>query len=55
MVGVPSFLVDFMLQKYGSEIVDKLQWLHKNQSYKGKILALGEMYKQMYEELKLSV
>lgn len=42
---------DFMLQKYGSSVVDELKFLDKNQSYKGKIGMIGEMYKQMYKEL----
>lgn len=50
--SVHESYLDFMLQKYGPEIVDILKWLHKNQSYKGKIEAIGEMYKQMYEGLK---
>ncbi len=42
---------DFMLDKYGQEVIDKLRWLHKNNSYKGKLLGLFYYYKQQYEEL----
>jgi len=44
--------LDFMLDKYGQKVIDELRWLDKNQSYKYKITAIGEMYKRMYEELK---
>lgn len=50
--GMPTEYRQFMLNKYGQEVIDKLEFLHKNQSYKGKITAIGEMYRQMYEELK---
>ncbi len=43
----------FMLNKYGQKVIDELLWLHKNQSYKGKIRAIGEMYKQMYKSLEV--
>jgi len=42
---------DFMLKKYGQEVIDELKFLDKNQSYKYKIVAIGLMYQQMYEEL----
>ena len=42
----------FMLEKYGQDVIDKLHWLDQNQSYRGKIIGIGLMYKQMYEELK---
>lgn len=45
---------DFMLEKYGQEVIDKLEFLDKNQSYYGKIIGIGLMYKQMFEELKNS-
>ena len=39
----------FMIEKYGQRVIDELKFLDKNQSYKYKIIAIGEMYKQMYE------
>ena len=42
---------NFMLERHGQIVMDTLEFLHKNQSYKGKIVAIGEMYKQMYKEL----
>lgn len=42
----------FMLEKYGQEIIDKLEFLDRNYSYKNKVIGIGLMYKQMYEELK---
>lgn len=50
--GRPVEYQQFMLNKYGQKVIDELKFLHKNQSYKGKYTAIGEMYKQMYEELK---
>lgn len=41
----------FMENKYSQKVIDELEFLHKNQSYKGKIVAIGEMYKQMYLEM----
>lgn len=43
---------EFMLEKYGQDVIDKLEFLDKNQSYKGKIIGIGLMYKQMYEDLR---
>ena len=42
----------FMLRKYGQEVIDQLNWLDKNQSYRGKIRAIGEMYKEMYNDIQ---
>ncbi len=42
----------FMLEKYGQDVIDKLHWLDQNQSYRGKIIGIGLMYKQMFEELR---
>ena len=42
----------FMLDKYGQRVIDELKFLDRNQSYKYKIVPIGLMYKQMYEELK---
>jgi hypothetical protein len=41
----------FMLDKYGQDTIDLLRYLDVHQSYKGKIVAIGEMYKEMYEQL----
>ena len=49
---VDELYEQFMLRKYGQQVIDKLHWLDKNQSYKYKIIGMGLMYKQMYEELK---
>jgi len=49
---VDQAYLQFMLDKYGQGVIDKLNWLDKNQSYKGKIVGIGLMYKEMYEELK---
>lgn len=43
---------EFMLEKYGQDVIDKLGFLDKNQSYKGKLIGIGLMYKEMFEELK---
>jgi len=50
--GRPHEYELFMLDKYGHNIVERLRWLDRNQSYKYKIIGIGLMYKQMYEELK---
>lgn len=49
--GKQAVYLEFMLDKYGREVVNKLYWLNINQSYKGKIIGIGLMYKQMYEDL----
>ena len=41
----------FMLDKYGQEVIDELEFLDRTNSYHGKIVGIGLMYKQMYEEL----
>lgn len=43
---------EFMLEKYGQEVIDVLNFLDKNQSYYGKIIGIGLMYKELYEELR---
>ena len=43
---------EFMLEKYSQDVIDQLEFLDQNQSYKGKIIGIGLMYKQMYEDLK---
>ena len=50
--NVKQSYLDFMLCKYGQKVIDELKFLHQNQSYKYKIVAIGEMYKQMYEQLQ---
>lgn len=42
----------FMLEKYGHEVVNMLHFLDKNQSYKDKFIAIELMYREMYEALK---
>lgn len=44
---------EFMLRKYSQEVIDKLKWLDKNNSYKNKLIGLELYYKQKYEELRL--
>ena len=39
---------DFMLNKYGPKVMDELRGLDRNQSYKNKLHAIAEMYKEMY-------
>ena len=43
---------EFMLDKYGQDVIDQLEFLDQNQSYKGKIIGIGLMYKEMYSDLK---
>ena len=50
--GNPEAYRKFMLEKYGEEIVKELYAKHHTNSYKGQIWAIGQMYKQMYHELK---
>lgn len=42
---------NFMLEKYGQDVIDKLRFLDANRSYKYRIIGIGLMYKQMYKEL----
>ena len=42
----------FMRDKYGQKVIDELTIKHKIGNYKGRIEAIGLMYKQMYQELK---
>ncbi|KKN07445.1 hypothetical protein LCGC14_1066710 [marine sediment metagenome] len=42
----------YMLDKYGEEVVDELKVLDRIQSYHGKIIGIGLMYKSMYNELR---
>ncbi len=42
----------FMRDKYGQEVIDLLLWLHTHQSYKYKIVGIGLMYKEMFEDLE---
>ena len=46
---------DFMLHKYGQNVIDQLKWLDKNNSYKYKLIGLELYYKQKYEELVKSL
>jgi len=39
---------EFMLLKYGQDVIDKLRFLHKNNSYKGKLIGLELYYKGEY-------
>jgi len=43
---------EFMLDKYGREVIDELEFLDRNQSYFKKVVGIGLMYKEMYEDLK---
>jgi hypothetical protein len=49
--GAPKEFEEYLLKKYGQLVIDDLEFKHKTQSYKGKIPAIGLMYKQMYQEL----
>lgn len=49
--GRPLEYREFMLKKYGQEVIDELCWLHKNGSYKRKLIGIALMYKNMYESL----
>ena len=42
---------EFMLETYGQGVMDELEWLDKNQSYRFKIIGIGEMYRELYQEL----
>ena len=42
---------EFMLAKYGQEIIDELKLKHRINSYKGQLWAIGQMYKEKYQEL----
>ena len=42
----------FMLENYGQDVIDKLNFLDRNQSYKGKIIGIGLMYREMFENLR---
>ena len=42
---------DFMLEKYGQEVIDQLRCLDVSQSYKYKLVGLEIYYKQVYQEL----
>ena len=42
---------EFMLEKYSQRVIDELEFLDRNNSYHGKIIGIGLMYKQMYEAL----
>ena len=46
---------DFMLRKYGQEVLDQLRWLDKNNSYKYKLIGLELYYRQKLNELKKSL
>lgn len=45
---------DFMLEKYGQKIIDELRFLHHagKRYQNGEVIAIGLMYKQMFEELQ---
>ena len=46
---------DFMLERFGQEVIDKLRWLDKNNSYKGKLDGLYLYYKQSFQELEKEI
>ena len=52
--GKPHEYEFFMVDKYGQDVVDMLRYLDKNQSYQGKIVQIGLMYQEMFNELKKS-
>lgn len=50
--GAPHEYEQFMLDKYGQKVIDKLRWLHKNRKYKKhELYGIAELYKQMYLSL----
>ena len=49
--GKQAVYLEFMLDKYGLGVVNKLYWLNINQSYKNKIIGIGLMYKEMHQKL----
>ena len=50
--GKQAVYKEFMLEKYGQDVIDKLEFLDRNQSYRGKIIGIDLMYQQMFEELR---
>jgi len=46
---------EFMLEKYGQKVINKLKWLNKNNSYKYKLVGLELYYKQKYAEMVRSL
>jgi len=46
---------DYILNKYGQEVIDELNLKNKTNSYKGQFLAIGLIYKQMYEGLLAAI
>ena len=49
--GKQSVYKEFMLKQYGHDVISRLEFLDRNQSYKGKIIAIGLLYKGMYQGL----
>ena len=43
---------EFMLEKYGQRVVDELEFLDRNNSYRYRIIGIGLLYKELYEALK---
>ena len=46
---------EFILRKYGQEVIDELEFLHKNGSYKGKIIGMGLYYEREFKRLVESI
>ena len=46
---------DFMLDKYGQDVIDELRFLDKTNSYKYKLIGLELYYKEEYKKLKAAV
>ena len=46
---------EFMLQKYGQDVVDQLRVLDKVNSYRFKLQGLEIYYKEAYKELKAEI
>ena len=53
--GNQSAFKEFMLKKYGQGVIDELEVMHQTNSYKGRIWAIGQMYKEMYQELQAGI
>jgi len=52
--GRPDIYKEFMLYKWGQEVIDELEILHLagRQYQDGELIAIGQLYKEMFEKLK---
>ena len=42
----------FIFNKYSQDVVEELRIKHHTNNYKGKLWAIGQMYKKMYKDLQ---